>query len=52
MQRLNDNKNFFLSENVSKYLTSKDESNCLTRKVSNLEYSNKFWNKILKQIKK
>ncbi len=51
-KRINDDKNFYLPADISKYLFSEEKANHLIRKASKLGYSNEFWNELLKQIEK
>lgn len=49
---LNDEKNYYLPADISKYLSSENNAKIFIRKASRLGNSNEFWNELLKQIKK
>lgn len=51
-KRINDNKNFYLPADISKYLSNEDNAKRLIRKASKLGNSNEFWNELLKQLEK
>lgn len=51
-KKLNDDKNYYLPADISKYLSSEDNAKALIRKANRLGNSNEFWNEILKQIEK
>ena len=51
-KRINDNKNFYLPADISKYLSNEDNAKRLIRKASKLSNSNEFWNELLKQLEK
>ncbi len=51
-KRINDDKNFYLPADISKYLSNEDNAKSLIRKASKLGNLNEFWNEILKQIEK
>lgn len=49
---LNDDKNYYLPADISKYLSSEDNAKVFIRQASRLGNSNEFWNELLKQIEK
>lgn len=51
-KRINDDKNFYLPADISKYLSNEDNAKRLIRKASKLSNSNEFWNELLKQLEK
>lgn len=51
-KRLNDDKNFYLPADITKYLSNEDNAKSLIRKASKLGNSNEFWNELLKQLEK
>ena len=51
-KRINDDKNFYLPADISKYLSNEDNAKSLIRKASKLGNSNEFWNELLKQLEK
>ncbi|MCI6254072.1 MAG: transcriptional regulator [Eubacterium coprostanoligenes] len=51
-KRINDDKNFYLPADISKYLSNEDNAKSFIRKASKLGNSNEFWNELLKQLEK
>ena len=51
-KRMNDDKNFYLPADISKYLSNEYNAKSLIRKASKLSNSNEFWNELLKQLEK
>ena len=51
-KRINDDKNFYLPADVSKYLLNEENATSVIRKASRLSNSNEFWNELLKPFEK
>ena len=49
-KQIKDDKNIYLPIDVSNHLSKTEEARLVIRKIENLEDSNEFWNKILKQF--